>query len=415
MLALRVEHTANMPMTSFTLVGPVSGDAGLVSIQCSIDKAKLPGFFVEGAGLAPNQVKEISVRVRSAIAATDLCAWPAGRVTISIDAGGAKLITSALDLPIALAIAGVDTEGLLVAGELGLDGSVRAVRGALQAALLAQSLGLRGVLLPAHNAREALEALDGDLAVHAIAYLADVAQALSTKATLPKAPTQTPRTALDFADVRGQDAEVIGAVERSVKTRAGLLLSGPPGAGKTMVARRIPSVLPQMKRDEQIAVSRVYSAVGLSDGLVAQRPFRAPHHTISAAALAGGGASRRPGEAQLATHGVLLLDEIAEFARGSIEALADALRQMPEASRPIVVASANPCPCGWRGTALRACTCSDEALASYTARVKAATTKLGLTITAAVSAVSLTDLRSMPTGESSAVIASRIAAAAPGA
>jgi magnesium chelatase family protein len=334
-------------------------------------------------------------------------------VTVVVDAGGAKLCSSALDLPIALAIAGVDTDGLLVAGELGLDGSVRSVRGALQAALLAQALGLRGVLLPAHNAREALEALDGDLAVHAIAYLADVAQALSTKATLPKVPSP-PRTALDFADVRGQDAAVIGAVEQAVTTRAGLLLSGSPGAGKTMIARRIPSVLSQMKREEQIAVTRAYSAVGLSDGLVAQRPFRAPHHTISTAALVGGGSSRRPGEVQLATHGILFLDEIAEFARGTIEALADALRQMPEASRPIVVASANPCPCGWRGTALRACTCSDEALARYTACVKAATTKLGLTITAVVSAVALTDLRGMPTGESSAAIASRIVAA-PGA
>jgi len=397
-----------MPMTSFTLVGPVSLDAGPVSIQCSIDKAKLPGFHVEGAGLSPNQAKEISVRVRSAIAATDLCAWPAGRVTISIDAGGAKLTASALDLPIALAIAGISTDGLLVAGELGLDGSVRPVRGALQAMLLAQSLGLRGVLLPAHNAREVLEALDGDLAVHAIARLADIAQALSTKATLTKAPP-SPRTTIDFADVRGQDAEVIGAVEQSVKMRAGLLLSGSPGAGKTMIARRIPSVLPQMSRDEQIAVTRAYSAVGLSDGLVAQRPFRAPHHTISAAALVGGGSSRRPGEVQLATHGVLFLDEIAEFARGTIEALADALRQMPEASRPLVVASANPCPCGWRGSSLRACTCSDEALARYTARVEAASVKLGLTTTATVPAVTLSDLRGAPAGESSAVIAARIA------
>jgi magnesium chelatase family protein len=286
------------------------------------------------------------------------------------------------------------------------------VRGVLQAAILAQSLGLRGVLVPAHNAREALEALDGKLAVHAISALADVEQALATKAEQSKTKT-APRTAADFADVRGQ-SEAVATVEQAVKARAGLLLSGSPGTGKTMIARRIPGVLPPMSRDEQIEVTRVYSAVGLAEGLVTQRPFRAPHHTISAAALAGGGTSRRPGEAQLATRGVLFLDEICEFSRGAIEALAHALDQMPAASRPLIVASANPCPCGWRDSTVRACTCTDDTVARYAARVKWAAGKLGLSITAAVHSMVLDDLRSGPAGESSALIASRIAAAGKG-
>ena len=396
-----------MQMTSFTLSGPISTDATVVSIRCTVDATKLPSFHIKGASLEPNQAKEIAVRVRSAMMSANL-AWPAGHVVISLDAGGAKLQSPPLDLPIALAIAGVDVDGLLVAGELGLDGSVRAVRGALAAAALAKSLGLRGVLIAASNAREVTEALGPDLAVYAISHLVEVDSVLAAPvADLPKRAI-SPRAVIDFADVRGQ-SEALAAVEQSAQTHAGLLLSGPPGAGKTMIARRIPSVLPRMRRDEQLAVTRIYSAIGLADGLVAERPFRAPHHTISAAALAGGGTSRRPGEVHLASHGVLFLDEVQEFSRGAIETLAQALREMPAASRPLVVASANPCPCGWRGATTRACTCTEETVTRYTARVTWAASKLGLTINASVEALALSDLRAVA-GESSRLMAARIAA-----
>ena len=188
-----------MPTTSYTLTGPTSTDATAVAICTAA--GKVTPFLIEGSALSPAQQKEITVRVRSAILAADLSAEPALRVTI--DAGSSKLFAPMLDLPIALAIVGIDTSGLLVAGELGLDGWRVSVRGVLHAGFWPESLGLRGVLVPAQNSREALEVANGDLTVYTIRHLSEIEIALATAATADRQKATKTREAPDFADVRG--------------------------------------------------------------------------------------------------------------------------------------------------------------------------------------------------------------------
>jgi magnesium chelatase family protein len=407
-----------MQITSFALGGLYGVDAHAISIRCDIDAAAHAAFIVKGVSAL--QSKEIGVRVRSAISATPQCKWPGGRVAISLDTkGSSKFRTASLDLAIALVVMGVDVNGLLVAGELGFEGFVLPVRGAFQMAFLAQTMNLRGVLVSVHNVQEILEAVlvgphvgATPLPVYGSAHLVDIVNALAKplareKPAEPGARQAIP-TMVDFSDVLGQ-ASTLSAVEQCVQSRCGLLLSGPPCAAKMMIARRVTSVMPQLQHAEQIAVTRVYSSIGLTAGLMIQRPFRAPHHTISAAGLAGSSSLGRPGEVHLAAHGVLFLDEIQEFGTMAIDALAQALREMPAASRPLVMASTCGCPCGWRDSGVRACTCADAAIKSHAARVRNASTKLGVSFSTPVQTVA--SLRDNAPGESSASIARRIARA----
>jgi magnesium chelatase family protein len=390
----------------------------------------LPGYHV--VGLPATTVREAGVRIHAALKQVGQ-GLPHLKVTVNLAPADRRKEGVGLDLPIAMAVLAADGRGtlncvrdLLVLGELGLDGSLRPVRGILAATLLARERGLRGVVVPRDSASEAA-VVDG-VEVYAPAHLGEVVAAMQGgrpltcwNAATDLAVPDPQRSDGDLADVRGQE-EARLALEVAMAGGHNLLLVGPPGIGKTMLARRVPTIMPPMTRDEALETTKVYSALGqVAGGLIRTRPFRAPHHSISGPALLGGGSPPRPGEVSLAHHGVLFLDELPEFRRETLEALRQPLedrvitiaRVSGVVTLPasfVLVASANPCPCGWLGSRDRTCSCSLAAIERYRHRLSGPLLDR-IDMQVLVPNVTLADMRSDAPAESSAAVRERVNAA----
>ncbi len=353
-----------------------------VDVEVHIQRG-IPGFAI--VGLVDRAVQEAKHRIRSGVASSEL-EWPGHRITVNLAPAQLRKEGSSFDLPIALAILGASRQfpperlnGHAAVGELGLDGRLRRVGGVLAVAEGAARAGIDRLLCAPDSAAEA--ALAGVQPIP-VRHLAEAVAYLRGETELHWEPSENGRAhALplpDLADVRGQE-RARRALEIAAAGGHNLLFAGPPGTGKTMLARRLPSILPPLEPAEALEVTRIHSVAGLvspEQPLIAQPPFRAPHHSASMPAIVGGGSGPRPGEATLAHHGVLLLDELPEFQRSALEALRQPLedgivavaRAAGSAVFPArfqLVATMNMCPCGGRGDPAVECSCSPQRLAAF--------------------------------------------------
>ena len=400
-------------------------DAYRVDLEVDCSRQGMPSFVM--VGLAEGAVRESRERVLKALQNSGF-KLPAARITVNLAPADRRKEGSAYDLPLALGLLAASgiipaeiLTGWFTAAELSLDGRLKPVPGMLPLALLARNEKARGLITAPENAGEA--AVVEGLPVFAAQTLGEAVAFLMGQVQLspcqPAAPETEPTFPLDFADVKGQE-RAKRAMEIAASGAHNLLLIGPPGSGKTMLAQRMPGILPPLSFEEALEVTKIYSVARLlrGHGLMTQRPFRTPHHSDSSVSIIGGGVPPHPGEVSLAHHGVLFLDELPEFQRQALEVLRQPLEQgtvsISRATYSIsypadfmLVTAMNPCPCGYSTDPRHACTCSAQAVARYRARLSGPLLDR-IDLHVEVPAVSYEDLRAARSGPSSSEIRERV-------